>query len=444
MLEKDSNIDTDDDELFDWDEVDVEAVYDIVGGNVNGKTYLTMYDMPTLNQCVEYVLKENSFTQKLSELFKGGLFERWSSYLGNIRITPIYSSPTNEDSDNDGLFDDEEYYSDTKRLCSDTDKDGLTDLLEVELWFDPLNSNVDGDSYTDYEEWENGTSPYSYDLTFSESISAFWEGFTLGDWSESSDVETLLGQMSCAFVPIVGDFRDYFADILKEKDTMLALGSLWGCIGDVVSVAGIGSDMAKSLSKLGRYIVKYSDDVPLIGKAILKGADLFKNSDQFFPALVKMIPAKTLEKLRESVKNTKNLTEADYSAFQKLFKAAGENTDEIIQGTKFGSFRALKKYLGDPGEKCEWHHLVEQCQSNPWRSKFSKYDINCPTNVVSTPKEVHEKISAYYSTKQQKLGNKTVRDWLNGQSYEEQLKFGLETWEKYMKEFGYNIDEWVN
>ena len=46
---------------------------------------------------------------------------------------PILSDPTESDSDNDGLADDEEYVYDTKIFYADSDGDGLSDGTEVEL-----------------------------------------------------------------------------------------------------------------------------------------------------------------------------------------------------------------------------------------------------------------------------------------------------------------------
>ena len=67
-------------------------------------------------------------------------------------------------------------------------------------------------------------------------------------------------------------------------------------------------------------------------------------------------------------------------------------------------------------------------------------DINTVTNIRATPDDVHKKISAFYSSKTEFTGGKTVRDWLNGKSFDEQLQFGLEQWEFFMKECGYPIN----
>ena len=62
------------------------------------------------------------------------------------------------------------------------------------------------------------------------------------------------------------------------------------------------------------------------------------------------------------------------------------------------------------------------------------------SNVKATPNDVHKEISRYYSSKQDFTGNLTFRDWLNGKSYDEQYKYGMQVWETEMKKAGYSIN----
>lgn len=154
-----------------------------------------------------------------------------------------------------------------------------------------------------------------------------------------------------------------------------------------------------------------------------------------------MIPAGAIDDVCDSIKNGSKLTKKDYDKLLDVCKVAGKNTDEVVEITKFRSFRALKDYLGDPGKDKQWHHIVEQCQAKSTRSGFDISEINKVSNVKATPKKVHEEISKYYSSHQPFVGdNKTVRDWLNGQSFEKQYEFGMEQWEKSMKKYGYPIN----
>jgi len=88
---------------------------------------------------------------------------------------------------------------------------------------------------------------------------------------------------------------------------------------------------------------------------------------------------------------------------------------------RFRSFSALKRYLGSPGFGREWHHIVEQSQIG----QFGAEAIHSPDNVVSVSWLKHRRISAYYSSKTRFTGGLTVRQWLRGQSWEDQYDFGL-------------------
>ncbi len=66
----------------------------------------------------------------------------------------------NEDSDSDGLSDQEENIFKTDKDKIDTDDDGLSDKDEVKMYkTDPLNRDSDGDNYLDGEEVKNGYDP---------------------------------------------------------------------------------------------------------------------------------------------------------------------------------------------------------------------------------------------------------------------------------------------
>ena len=322
----------------------------------------------------------------------------------------------------------------------DSDGDKLHDDIEVELWFNPDEPNIDGDSFNDYDEWLNDTDPYVYNMTVAESAEAFKQGGIRGDFIEAENIETLLGQIAFSFVPVVADLRDYIANTFVNGDSISAIFNVGGALADIIPGLGVAGDAAKALPKLSKFVVKYADDAPKVIEAIIQASKHFPESDEVIPALVKILPAGTVDNIIKSVKNGGNFTEANYAKLLNVCESAGKNADEIVKATKFSNFKALKKYLGDPGDKKTWHHLVEQCQAKSTRSGFDVKDINTVSNVRATPDDVHTAISAYYSSKQKFTGDKTVRDWLNGQSYEEQLKFGIEKWEEFMKQFGYPID----
>jgi hypothetical protein len=89
----------------------------------------------------------------------------------------------------------------------------------------------------------------------------------------------------------------------------------------------------------------------------------------------------------------------------------------------FPSCSAAKRHLGSR-EGQELHHIVEQSQVKPERSDFLTERINTTDNFVWLPVAVHKRVSAEYSTKVEGSGI-TLRDALNGTSWERQYKRGV-------------------
>ena len=106
----------------------------------------------------------------------------------------------------------------------------------------------------------------------------------------------------------------------------------------------------------------------------------------------------------------------------------GESADAIGVGTSEGgysSFSAAKNALGSPGSGNVYDHVVEQSQMG--RSGFSAQQIHNPENLNPVPSRLNQVKANYYSSKQFFTGNGTVRDWLSGQSFEDQWTFGMDT-----------------
>lgn len=91
----------------------------------------------------------------------------------------------------------------------------------------------------------------------------------------------------------------------------------------------------------------------------------------------------------------------------------------------FKNFEALKRaYPNTPG--MVWHHIVEQRAANI--DRFGAEAIHNMGNVVEVSPDLNSALNAFYSSKNflvtgsQEL---TVRQWLTGQSLEQQAAFGL-------------------
>jgi hypothetical protein len=113
----------------------------------------------------------------------------------------------------------------------------------------------------------------------------------------------------------------------------------------------------------------------------------------------------------------------------------------------YKSFKALKNAWGAVGDGKVLHHIVEQCQSKCTRAGLEVKALNSAKNVVEVPTPVNQALNAYYSTSTFDFTNgKTVRDWLSGQSFGAQHKFGMkklqEIMKKYEKSGGKDKDWW--
>jgi len=92
----------------------------------------------------------------------------------------------------------------------------------------------------------------------------------------------------------------------------------------------------------------------------------------------------------------------------------------------FRSHRAFKKAMGKAGPGKEWHHVVEQTDGNV--DSFGAERIHSTDNEVALDKDLHQKVSALYSSKATRYTQTmrlTVREWLSTKPFETQRRFGL-------------------
>lgn len=283
-----------------------------------------------------------------------GVLSSNSKIADYVKALNPHSDPTKIDSDDDGLDDDVEVTFGTTLMNADTDYDNLTDGYEVELWYEPTDANPDGDSYNDYEELQNGTSPFAYNMTASEAAEAFARGGVLGDFEIPEDIETLAGQIAFSFVPFAADARDYFANVFVNQDTGAALLNLGGFLIDFIPVAGAAGDAAKAFPKLARFVAKYADDAPKVIDAIIQTSKQFPSADEVLPGLIKVLPVGTLDEIVDAVKSGDKITKADYEKLTKLLKAA----DKIVNvGTSLKPQKLLDELINS-GKKFNFEEIV--------------------------------------------------------------------------------------
>ena len=100
-----------------------------------------------------------------------------------------------------------------------------------------------------------------------------------------------------------------------------------------------------------------------------------------------------------------------------------QTQDTVQQG--YNTFSQLKQNISKPAAGNELHHIVEQSQII--KSGFDPKMIHNTNNVVEISKNLHHKISGYYSSipKDFSTFGLKVRDYLAGQSFESQYDFGI-------------------
>lgn len=101
---------------------------------------------------------------------------------------------------------------------------------------------------------------------------------------------------------------------------------------------------------------------------------------------------------------------------------AANTAAELPEG--YSSFSAAKRAMGSPGEGNVFDHVVEQSQIG--RSGFAPEEIHNPFNMNPVSARANQLKANYYSTKQPFTGGGTVRDWLTGQSFQDQYEFGMD------------------
>ena len=187
--------------------------------------------------------------------------------------TKVLSNPMSEDTDIDGISDEEEIIIGTSQFNVDTDSDGMLDGAEYVEGFDPLESDADGDGRLDWLEYAEKTDPYIYNKDWNEYVWEFTCGVIAGDFITDSDsFATTAGQITGSFIPGI-DVRDVIANLQHGDYVMTVLSS-------VSLIPGYG-DVTKALGKAGKY-AKNADDVARIGELT---TFLGKN----FPELAKAI-----------------------------------------------------------------------------------------------------------------------------------------------------------
>ena len=129
-----------------------------------------------------------------------------------------------------------------------------------------------------------------------------------------------------------------------------------------------------------------------------------------------------------------------YGVTKVAMKIAGANASGPSKNVKsYSTYKSFKQDYGKASDYIhdgEWHHIVEQQTINNGSNAAS--NIYSSKNTVAISKNLHQKISGYYSSFNSKY-NMVFRKYINTLSYEQQYTQGLEILKMFAKQLGEKI-----
>lgn len=111
-----------------------------------------------------------------------------------------------------------------------------------------------------------------------------------------------------------------------------------------------------------------------------------------------------------------------YSLDQLQVQGNGNSFSSFDDFKKISLMEAILRAYGAAGAGEEWHHIVEQGGDNA--DNFTPEQLHSTTNIIPLPAPLHDLVTAEYAKEYDDSG-KTVREWLSGQSFEDQWNEGV-------------------
>ena len=224
-LSKYSLVDTDDDTLLDWNEVDTKS--GLIKWDSNGEIIL-----PTLQQCINYKSHLTYVKNGLSRLDNSSTYMHY--VLNYTAILPILSDPTSKDGDGDGLLDGKATYVNSKKVAP---KDP-----------DPLKKNGPENAWKTHiaqiESGENLATDYSNDYYENEKFEAEIKFWGILPYLDNNLIEVLLSSTSELGSKAL-DFRYDDKHIALHSDT-----TQWQSLGGYNDFYDYIFNVATSMNKL--------------------------------------------------------------------------------------------------------------------------------------------------------------------------------------------------
>ncbi len=401
ILDPDNGVNSDTDELTDWEEIDTDRISWTTDGEVI---------LPTIQECIDFV--EKPYAEEGLErykLVKGEHIplinvEAYIDYvLNSTYILPIHSDPTEEDSDGDGWED----YDDSEPLMANTNLDEeMSEALMDELndWLNqimPPKYNEDGELITNKNKecmttwnhfneylWpallENGDNPnqrytayivwlrdaYGPNglekmwLTFDRYVEAFYyevldestverafKQVTLGNYYEDVTITGTAGQIYIGFlgVDFVADIRDITYDFDHWEPSWKHMGQTVVDLAALLPVIGAFKymDEFKALQRVSSVeSVRVLDDLTMMAN---KMSQMGHNFDEITEMGQIALRTRKIELVTEqitSIVGKYDIFECEECAkdIRKLLKNSGEDFE--VLDIRLGNIEGMSNEVG--------------------------------------------------------------------------------------------------
>jgi hypothetical protein len=116
--------------------------------------------------------------------------------------------------------------------------------------------------------------------------------------------------------------------------------------------------------------------------------------------------------------------------------SAATHGNDAASRTSASAMKTSCEDIGPAGLGREWHHIVEKRLAG--RPGFPQEKIHSTDNIVSLPIEVHRRVSARMSMRDEAYNFNIRRFGIEKRTFAEQYDDGLDLVRKILEEYGYD------